>query len=87
MVNFFVSQGLPKNKVDKFSDFRIFLQLYSQYGADFLVVNKKQVGPALHLIRDSDFANLGFFDDLIEYQCDIHYADKKGITPFLEALI
>jgi len=73
--------------IDKYSDFRLFLELYHRYGADFNFRNKHGVSPVLYLLKDRDLANAGFLDEMIAYGADVNQPeDNSGTTPFLEAI-
>ncbi len=73
--------------VEKYSDFRLFLELYHRYGADFNFRNKHGVSPVLYLLKDRDLANAGFLDEMIAYGADVNQPeDNSGTTPFLEAI-
>lgn len=78
--------GLKADVLSKYSDFKLFLEVYHRFGADFNYRNKYGTTPILHLLKTRDNKNSEFLMDLIFYGADVHQArDNEGSTPFLEA--
>lgn len=87
LVDAVVAKGGDRGLLQVYSNFRVMLELFHRYGADFNHRNKKGVSPVLTLLRDRDIANLGFLDDLISYGADVNLSeDNNSNTPLLEAI-
>lgn len=79
--------GLEADALSKYSDFKLFLEIYHRFGANFNYRNLTGTTPILHLLKTRDQKNADFLMDLIFYGADIHQArDNDGSTPFLEAI-
>lgn len=81
------SGSKDQETLEKYSQFKLMLELFSRFGADFNLKNPKGVTPVLHLLRERNPTNGDFLDDMVDCGVDIKNAsDNDGSTPFFEAI-
>jgi len=87
LIAYLARLGNSPASLEEYSEFKLFLELLHRFGADFNFKNKSGVAPILYLLRDRDFANAGYLEELIEYGVDVNNAeDNNGSSPLFEAI-